>query len=125
MNIVELEAKIWEKIRACQAKGIQVRPGGLLEYEDGRSPGTLCLLGAIGAHASVTGSIADRWAQTHALLGISAEEAELLEWGFEDWSPHSHSSVALARRQLDGDRFHELGRKIARELLELKESAGW
>ena len=111
MDIKEIELRIRDAIELRQEEGIAVRNGAVAEilglkdgfgyYWDEDYPKmALCLIGALKAHY---------WSEAAMMLGISREQARLLDDGFEG------NPIYLIKDHPDRP-FWELGRAIGYEL---------
>lgn len=105
-RLIEIERKLWEKIRERQAEDSPVRNGLMHERFQGRygvswaAPGDVsCLIGMYGSIKWLEGAMSE--------LNITGEEASLLEHGFEDWSRDE---------TMTSDPFYRLARRIGQQL---------
>lgn len=96
ISIDAVGSKIWEAVRAVQARGIQVEPLGGYQAQQGES---VCLLGAILVASSTECEPNSLYVvpAVAATLGISHAEVTDLEAGFEEWSPRGVPYETLGR----------------------------
>jgi hypothetical protein len=126
-SIERVRTLVWERIRQYQAGGGKVRStemanrfgGDMGFYHDSSPAGTLCLVGVV-VQRSVM------FPDDHAaeILGISRREANLLESGFEDWSPGGTVETrGMTMDELRAEPYYKLGQEIARHLEDAEAAA--